>query len=217
MYLHESKSPVVNRVLPFVGSLGITAGLFIALPLTQMATHVDFDSEEDVGTTVMIAPPPNPPEIESPPEETTEEDAPELDKEMQKLSLDQISMALNPGSGGMSGTASIDLASFELSDSLTDVVFEITDLDEAPEAIVQIAPVYPSKLKKAGVQGRVWILFIVDENGLTSKQRVTESPHDELAESALKAIRQWKFKPGKKDGKAVKTRVQIPLAFSVKT
>ncbi len=125
-------------------------------------------------------------------------------------------MALNPGTGGMSGAATIDMASFELSDNLRDMVFEIADLDEAPEPIVQIAPIYPSKLKKEGIQGRVWIIFIVDENGLTSKQRVTESPHDELATSALKAIRQWKFKPGKKDGKAVKTRVQIPLAFTFK-
>lgn len=217
MYLTTPKKTIIGRTLPYVGSLAITAALFVALPLTQMATKVDFNTHHEIGTTVMVSPPPNPPEIETPPEEKTDEEAPELDQEMQKLSLDQISMALNPGAGGMNGTSSINMASFELSDSLTDMIFEIADLDEAPEPIVQIAPVYPSKLKKSGVQGRVWIMFIVDENGLTSKQRVTESPHDEFAESAIKAVRQWKFKPGKKEGKAVKTRVQIPLAFTLKT
>lgn len=117
----------------------------------------------------------------------------------------------------MTSASSLNVASFELSDSFADdLVFEIAELDEAPEPVVRIAPVYPSRLKKEGVEGRVWILFIIDEHGIPGKPRVTESPHPDLSDAALKSIIQWKFKPGKKDGKAVKTRVRMPLAFAIK-
>ncbi len=82
MYLTDPNKTIVGGTLPFVGSFVITAALVIALPLTQMATNVDFGYEEEVGTTVMVAPPPNPPEIETPPEETADEESPELDQEM---------------------------------------------------------------------------------------------------------------------------------------
>lgn len=217
MHLMETKPTLLGRITLYFGSVAFTGGLFIALPFTQLISQHREERESQTSSRIVMTPPPSPPEIEPPKEEETTDEDIEMNKEMQKISLDQIQMALNPGTGSMGGISTMNLASFELSDNLADdLVFEVADLDEAPEPIVRIAPAYPAGLKRKGLQGRVWILFIISENGIPSRARVVESPHPEFSSSALKAIQQWKFKPGKKNGKSVKTRVKMPLAFSLK-
>ena len=44
-------------------------------------------------------------------------------------------------------------------------VFEIYNLDEPPQPLVQVQPEYPEKAKKAKLEGRVIVVAIVDENG----------------------------------------------------
>ena len=217
MHLAETKPTLLGRFTLYFGSVAFTATLFIAIPFTQLISDQFEERETQMSSRIVMTPPPSPPDIEPIEEEEAVDEDIEMNKDMQKISLDQINMALNPGAGGMGGASTMNLASFELSDSFADdLIFEVADLDEAPEPIVRIAPAYPAALKRQGVQGRVWILFIIDENGTPSRPRVVETPHPDFADSALRAIIQWKFKPGKKDGKAVKTRVRMPLAFSLK-
>jgi len=115
------------------------------------------------------------------------------------------------------GASGFNINNFQLADDFADdLIFEISDLDEKPNPMVRIAPVYPPKLKRTGIQGKVWLVFIVDENGNISRARVVESAHPDFSKAALEAINQWKFEPGKRGGKAVKTRVRIPLSFSLR-
>ena len=214
--MYPDKQTILERALPYMGSLGMTGLLFATLPLTQWASDKDFSTDESMITTVAISPPPPPPEFEPPKvEEKVEEDV-ELKKDLQQISLSQINMALNPGRGGM-GASGFSVSNFLLSgDFAEDLIFEISDLDEKPTPLVRIAPAYPSKLKRTGIQGKVWVVFVVDERGQISKARIVESSHPDFSKSALEAINQWKFEPGKRAGKAVKTRVRIPLSFSLR-
>jgi periplasmic protein TonB len=205
MKMHPEKQTVIQRAFPYLGSLVLTAALFLALPLTQWASDSQSVLNETESVSVSVTPPPPPPpEVELPEEKEKPEEDVQLEKELQKVSLSQINMALNAGN------------SFQLSDSFEDMVFEVADLDEQPKPLVQSAPVYPAKLKRTGIQGRVIIIFIVDEKGNTSGARVVDSPHPDFSSSAIAAVTSWKFEPGKKDGKSVKTRVRIPLAFSLR-
>lgn len=216
MHLFESKPTLIGRVTPYLGSILCTGALFTALPFTQLISEFDDNENDNQSTRIIMAPPPNPPETPPVEEEEVEEEDIEMNKEMQKISLDQINMALNAGAGGMGGANSLNVVSFELSEGLgEDLIFEVHDLDEPPEPIIRIAPSYPAALKRKGMQGRVWLLFIISEDGIPGKARVVESPDPQFSDAALKAIVKWKFKPGKKDGKAVRTRVRLPLAFSL--
>ncbi len=216
MKMHPEKQTVIQRAFPYLGSLVLTAALFLALPLTQWASDSQSVLNETESVSVSVTPPPPPPpEVELPEEKEKPEEDVQLEKELQKVSLSQINMALNAGTGGMGGV-SFSINSFQLSDSFEDMVFEVADLDEQPKPLVQSAPVYPAKLKRTGIQGRVIIIFIVDEKGNTSGARVVDSPHPDFSSSAIAAVTSWKFEPGKKDGKSVKTRVRIPLAFSLR-
>jgi len=216
MNMHPEKQTNLQRALPYLGSLALTAALFLALPLTQWAADGKVSHEDSEVAAITILPPPAPPPVEPPQEEEIQEEEVELEQEMLKISLSQIDLALNAGSGGM-GAATFNLNSFQLADNFgDDFIFEVADLDEPPTPIVRNLPNYPAKLKRAGIQGRVWLIFIVDVQGNVGDARVVESSHPEFSESALTAVRSWKFAPGKKDGKAVKTRVRIPLSFSLR-
>ena len=110
----------------------------------------------------------------------------------------------------------ISVQIFDIADNFEDMIFEIADLDQPPVPIVQIAPVYPPELKRNRVQGTVNVVFIVDENGSVKRPSIEKSTNREFNENALKAVRQWKFEAGEKDGKKVKTRVRLPLAFTLR-
>lgn len=58
-------------------------------------------------------------------------------------------------------------------------------------------PNYPAAARKAGMQGRVVVVFSVDERGYVVSARVSSpSPHAMLNEEALRTVRRWKFRPG---------------------
>jgi len=204
--------------LPFSIPLGvfITVALFVALPLTQILSDFTRDKNNDKNSRVQVQPPPPPPpETPEPPEEEEKEEEIEMKKELQQLTLDQINMALNAGDGGMSASG-VSVQIFDISDNFGDMVFEIADLDKAPVPLVRIAPVYPPELKRNRVQGTVNVVFIVDEFGNVKRPTIEKSSNREFNENALKAVRQWKFAPGEKDNQKVKTRVRLPLSFTLR-
>ena len=55
-----------------------------------------------------------------------------------------------------------------------------------------------------------------DDHLFDDDVRVTRSPDEELDQEAVKAARQWKFKPGTKDGRPVAVQVNIELTFTLK-
>jgi protein TonB len=47
--------------------------------------------------------------------------------------------------------------------------------------------------------------------------RVEQSTRQEFEKPALEAVKKWKFKPGMKEGKAVRTFMRLPLQFKIST
>jgi protein TonB len=94
-------------------------------------------------------------------------------------------------------------------------VFELADLDQAPVILSQPLPQYPASLLRSGAAGAVTVVFVVDTDGVVRAPRVLAATKTELAVPALQAVAQWKFRPGRKDGRAVATRVEVPIAFSI--
>jgi periplasmic protein TonB len=93
-------------------------------------------------------------------------------------------------------------------------------VEEMPEPIgglqaIQSKIKYPEIAKRAGVEGRVYVLAFVDENGDVTKAEIIKGLGAGLDEEALKAVRQTKFKPGKQRGKPVRVQVSIPILFKL--
>lgn len=93
-------------------------------------------------------------------------------------------------------------------------VFDLASLDQKPVVTFQVNPTYPFEMKRARISGQVTIGFIVDANGEVRDPHVINSSHREFEAEALKAILKKKFRPGKKSGSAVNTRMQQTLSFN---
>lgn len=67
---------------------------------------------------------------------------------------------------------------------------------------IQTEMCYPEEAKKAGIQGRVILQFIIEKDGTPTQPRIVRSVHPLLDKEALRIIRQMpKWIPGKQDGK----------------
>jgi protein TonB len=93
-------------------------------------------------------------------------------------------------------------------------------VEEMPEPIggikaIQEKIIYPEIAKRAGVEGKVYILAFVDESGTVTKAQVLKGIGAGCDEAALNAVLKTKFKPGKQRGKPVKVQVSIPVIFKL--
>jgi len=88
----------------------------------------------------------------------------------------------------------------------------------APKIEKEVKPVYTESAKKERIQGLVGMDVVVLADGSVGDVTVTRSLDKEhgLDDESVKAVKQWRFVPGKKDGKAVPVLVEIEMAFTLK-
>jgi protein TonB len=91
-------------------------------------------------------------------------------------------------------------------------------VEEMPEPIggiqaIQQKIVYPEIAKRAGVEGKVYVLAFVDETGEVRDAKIIKGIGAGCDEAALEAVMKTKFKPGKQRGKPVRVQVSIPVVF----
>ncbi len=74
--------------------------------------------------------------------------------------------------------------------------------------------VYPVKAQEAGIQGKVIVRFIVDNEGRLSDAKVMKGIGGGCDEEALRVIRNMpKWKPAKQNGRSVKVYYSQPISF----
>lgn len=93
-------------------------------------------------------------------------------------------------------------------------------VEEMPELIgglksLQEKIVYPEEAKKQGIEGKVYVLAFIDENGNVASAKIIKGIGGGCDEAALDAIKQTKFTPGKQKGNPVKVQVSIPIVFKL--
>lgn len=93
-------------------------------------------------------------------------------------------------------------------------VGEYIYVEELPEAIVRVPPVYPDAAREAGVEGTVMVQVRVCIDGQVMESHVVRSV-PMLDEAAVEATRQWVFKPALSEGRPVSVWVAIPVRFSL--
>jgi TonB family C-terminal domain len=97
----------------------------------------------------------------------------------------------------------------------TQTVFEVYEVDESPQPIVQVQPEYPEEARKAGLEGKVIVAAVVDENGDVIEASILYSGNPIFNEVALNAVKKIKFKPARLKDKPVKAIVRIPFVFKL--
>ena len=97
------------------------------------------------------------------------------------------------------------------------VVYKISDQGVKPPVVVKdVKPSYTPDAMRRKVQGVVEVEAVVLTDGTVGDVTVTRSLDPDLDEQAVKATKQWRFKPGTRDGQAVNVLVQIDLTFTLR-
>ena len=92
-------------------------------------------------------------------------------------------------------------------------VFRIGGGVSSPRLLHKVEPEYSEEARKAKYQGTVMLAVEVWEDGIAHNIRVLRSLGLGLDEKAMQAVRQWRFAPGRKDGKPVRVAAQIQVSF----
>ena len=75
---------------------------------------------------------------------------------------------------------------------------------------------YPEEAKKAGMQGRVVVQFLINKNGAISDASVLRSVDPALDAEAVRLVNSMpKWKPGMQKGKAVTVKYTVPVLFKL--
>ncbi|MGI9175180.1 MAG: M56 family metallopeptidase [Rhodothermales bacterium] len=74
---------------------------------------------------------------------------------------------------------------------------------------------YPEIAKEAGIEGRVFVQFVVDEEGNVTDPFVQKGVHEALDAEALRVMETVKFTPGREDGEPVKVKLALPFNFKL--
>jgi TonB family protein len=83
----------------------------------------------------------------------------------------------------------------------------------APSVIYKRNPGYTEEARRAKLSGSVTLKLIVDKEGMARNIQVVQSLGMGLDEKAIEAVRQWKFRPGQKDGQPVNEIVTVEVNF----
>jgi len=86
-----------------------------------------------------------------------------------------------------------------------------------PAVLLQSAPVeYPSWALQQGIEGRVVVRMLVDEQGRVAEAYVAKtSGYSSLDEAAVAAVKKYRFLPALKNGKPIKRWVEQEFLFKI--
>ena len=75
---------------------------------------------------------------------------------------------------------------------------------------------YPSQAKRMGIEGKVFVQFVVDKDGSLTNVEAVRGIGGGCDEEAVRIIKNSpKWKPGKQRGRPVKVRMVIPVVFKL--
>jgi protein TonB len=87
-----------------------------------------------------------------------------------------------------------------------------------PQVVKQVKAEYTEEAKQNRIEGKVGLDVVVLADGTIGDVKVAQSLDTVygLDANAVKAMKQWQFKPGTKDDKPVAVRVAVDIAYSLR-
>ena len=87
-----------------------------------------------------------------------------------------------------------------------------------PQVLYEAKPQYTPDAMRAKLQGEVWVQAVVMPDGTTADVRVVRSLDSAfgLDQEAVKAVRQWRFRPGMRMGVPVPVQISVAVSFNLR-
>jgi protein TonB len=196
--------------------VGITATLFGILPFSHMVNKPARTLELRRAGVLDVPPPVEdqaPPPVAEPQKPPEAPPAPQLTEAPQQIPISADLEVAAGGGGALAGFG--EIRALTAAEVIQQDAFDVSELEKRPEPVAQVPPQYPPELRKARIEGLVTVAFVLNEDGRVEDPRVEASSRAEFEKPALEAIRKWRFRPGIKEGKAVRSFVRVPIRFRV--
>lgn len=205
----------------------VQVGLIATLLLMILAFRMDFSAQEEfeivmpeqetvqmeeIQQTRQIETPPPPPRPPVPVEVPNDEELEDVELDLDaSLDLDEPIANTPPPPP----PPKEEVVEEEPEPEIFVIVEQMPELIGGLESIQQKIK-YPEIAKKAGVEGRVFVQFVVDEQGNVVDPQVTRGIGAGCDEEAVRAVMTAKFKPGKQRGKPVRVKMSLPITFKLR-
>lgn len=75
---------------------------------------------------------------------------------------------------------------------------------------------YPAIAKQTNIEGKVYAMAYVDENGNVDKVKIIKGLGAGCDEEVVRVLEGSKFKPGQHEGKTVKVKTTVSVVFKLK-
>jgi protein TonB len=196
---------------------GFALLLFVMMALAQMMSAAKPPAREIDETLLAF----NAPEIEQieeepPPPPEEEEPPPELEEAPPELSLDQLDIALNPGTGGsLVGDFAMPTISTSQRALGTEDFVDFSDLDQIPRPIGVSGFNFPRRLLKKKVRGRLILLVKLSPDGDVTDVELDSSNLPQFDSFVLSEVKRWKFTPPTQQGQPVKAKARLPIPINI--
>jgi len=130
--------------------------------------------------------------------------------------MKQFLMFLIFTSIGFSASAQQDTVKEEMIYDMPEIMPEYIGGADALEDFIKKNIVYPPDAKAKGIQGKVYIQFVVEKDGSVTNEVVRRGVNPLLDAEALRVAKLLPaFKPGTMRGKKVRVRYTLPIVFSL--
>ena len=104
-----------------------------------------------------------------------------------------------------------------------DVIFTVVEQQaeftggyEAMAKFLQKNLKYPAAPRRMGIEGSVFVGFVVDREGNISDITIVKGIHADCDKEAIRVVKMMpNWKPGKQNGRAVKSRFVLPIKFKL--
>lgn len=223
--MEEKKNPKadLSRRSALFMNIGLSASLLLVIVAFEWRTYddsglmdlgnIDDDFEDIMEIPPTEQPPPPPPKVQLPEiievpdeEEIEEEIEVELDVEVtEETVIEDIVFEEAPDE--------------EAVDEVFTIVEDQPEFPGGMQAFYKYVADnmdYPSQARRMGIEGRVYVQFVVDKVGNVTEVKSVKGIGAGCDEEAERVLREApKFKPGKQRGRAVKVRMVLPIIFKL--
>ncbi len=104
-----------------------------------------------------------------------------------------------------------------------EVMVTVDEMPEYPGGIVALTNFmaqrvkYPVEAQRKGIQGKVYVNFIVEKDGSVGAVSIARGVYPDLDAEALRVVNLLpKWKPGKQKGKLVRVLYTVPINFALR-
>ena len=85
----------------------------------------------------------------------------------------------------------------------------------SPALLKKSEPTYSPEAQTLQTTGVVHLSVVIETDGTPSSAQLIEGIGFGLDEQAAKAVKEWRFNPGAKDGKSVRVRARVDVDFKL--